>query len=99
LFKNYNSHEFNEDLKYNFENFDFDTSDPNKMWESWKNIFNMVHAPTRIRKVRSEYAPWLTSNIKKSMYHRDYLKKMAIKHNSLIITKHLRHKGTKSTKL
>jgi hypothetical protein len=76
--KNYNSHEFNEDLKYNFENFDFDTSDPNKMWESWKNIFNMVlekHAPTRIRKVRSEYAPWLTSNIKKSMYHRDYLKK------------------------
>jgi hypothetical protein len=28
--KNYNSHEFNEDLKYNFENFDFDTSDPMK---------------------------------------------------------------------
>ena len=83
---------------------DFDTSDPNEMWESWKNIFNMVlekHAPTRIRKVRSEYAPWLTSNIKKSMYHRDYLKKMAVKHIVIlhIITKHLRHKGTKSTKL
>jgi hypothetical protein len=41
------------------------------------------HAPTRIRKVRSEYAPWLTSNIKKRVYHRDYLKKMTIKHNSL----------------
>ena len=51
--KKYNCHEFNEDLKYNFENFDFDTSDPNEMWESWKNIFNMVlekHAPTRIVK-------------------------------------------------
>ena len=34
--KNYNSHELNEDLKYNFENFVFDTSDPNEMWESWK---------------------------------------------------------------
>ena len=56
------------------------------MWESWKNICNVIlekHAPTRIRKVRSEYAPWLTSNIKKNMYGRDYLKKMAIKHKSL----------------
>ena len=32
--KRYNSHEFNEDLKCNFENFDFDTSNPNEMWES-----------------------------------------------------------------
>jgi hypothetical protein len=86
----------------NFENFDFHTSDPNEMWESWKNIFNMVlekHAPTRIRKVRSEYAPWLTSNIKKSMYHRDYLKKWQLSTILYIITKHLRHKETKSTKL
>ena len=67
--KKYNSHEFNEDLKCNFENFHFDTSNPNEMWESWKNIFNVIlekHAPTRIRKVRSEYAPWLTNNIKKA---------------------------------
>ena len=84
--KKYNSHEFNEDLKCNFENFDFDTSNPNEMLETWKSIFNVIlekHAPIRISKVRSEYAPWLTNNIKKNMYHRDYLKKMAIKHNSL----------------
>ena len=97
--KNYNSHECNEDLKYNF---DFDTSDPNEMWESWKNIFNMVfekHAPTRIRKVRSEYAPWLTSKIKKSMYHRDYLKKMAIKHNSLHYHKAFKTQRNKVNKI
>ena len=54
--KKYNSHEFNQDLKCNFENFDFDTSNPNQMWESWKNIFNVIlekHARTRIRKGRN----------------------------------------------
>ena len=100
--KKYNSHEFNEDLKCNFENFDFDTSNPNDMWESWKNIFNVIlekHATTRIRKVRSEYAPWLTNNIKKNMYHRDYLKKMAIKHNFLHYHEAFRTQKTRSTKL
>ena len=49
------------------------------------NIFNIVlekHATMRLKKVRSEYAPWLTGNQKKAMYHRDYLRKMAVKHNS-----------------
>lgn len=32
--------------------------------------------------MRSEYAPWLTTNIKKSMNQRDYLKKKAIKTKS-----------------
>ena len=36
----------------------------------------------RLKKVRSEYAPWLTGNLKKAMHHRDYLRKMAVKHNS-----------------
>jgi hypothetical protein len=83
--KNYDSHKFSEDLKHHFENYEFDNNDPNELWGLWKSIFNIIlekHAPTRLRKVRSEYAPWLTENLKKSMYHRDYLRKMAVKHNS-----------------
>ena len=51
-----------------------------------RNLFSILslkkHAPTRFRKVRSKYALWLTESLKKSMYHRDYLRKMAVKHNS-----------------
>ena len=35
-----------------------------------------------IRKVRSEYAPWITENIKRHMYHRDFLEKKAVKTES-----------------
>jgi hypothetical protein len=69
------------------------------MWESWKNIFNMVlekHASTRILKVRSEYAPWLTSNIKKCMYHRVYLKEWQLNTILYIIAKHLRATACKN---
>ena len=40
------------------------------------------HGPPITRKVRSEYSPWLTSNITKQMRHRDYLKKQAIRTGS-----------------
>ena len=36
----------------------------------------------RLKKVRSEYAHWLTGNLKKAMYHLDYLRRTAVKHNS-----------------
>ena len=44
--------------------------DPNIMWEYWKIIFLSVadfHAPERTKKVRSEYAPWITENIKQTI--------------------------------
>ena len=41
-----------------------------------------VHAPQITRKVKSEYTPWMTNNIKKQNYHRDFLKKKAIKTGS-----------------
>ena len=37
-----------------------------------------IHAPQITRKVKSEYTPWITNNIKKQIYHRDFLKKKAI---------------------
>ena len=83
--KNYDKNKFGEELKQYLGNCELDSTNPNELWESWKFIFNIVlekYAPTRLRKVRSEYAPWLTESLKKSMYHRDYLRKMAVKHNS-----------------
>ncbi len=44
-----------------------------------------VHAPQITRKVKSEYTSWMTNNIKeivKQIYHRDFLKKKAIKTGS-----------------
>ena len=41
-----------------------------------------MHAPQMTRKVRSEYAPWVTENIKRHIYHRDFLKKKAVKTGS-----------------
>lgn len=38
-----------------------------------------IHAPYITRKVRSEYAPWLTDTIKRDMYHRDVLNKKSHK--------------------
>ena len=57
-------------------------SDPNILWDDWKENFLLVaemHAPPVIRRVRSEHVPWLTSEIQTKIYHRDFLKKKAIK--------------------
>ena len=59
--------------------------DPNVMWLKWRNVFTSIaekHAPLRTRKVRSQHTPWLTSEIKKEMNHRDYLKQKATRTNS-----------------
>ena len=51
----------------------------------FKNIFNHVsdiYAPVKTRKVRSTYAPWLTTEIRCEVNKRDYLKKRAVKSSS-----------------
>ena len=37
------------------------------------------HAPLRLRRVKSEYSPWMNNEIKKLSHHRDYLKKKAVR--------------------
>jgi hypothetical protein len=59
--------------------------DPGQSWDQFKNISNYVsdiYAPVKTRKVRSIYAPWLTTEIRCEMNKRDYLKKRAVKSNS-----------------
>lgn len=84
-FKYYNANAFKFDLAMNLQMLSETARDPNVMWEEWKNIFLLVadmHAPQITRKVRSEYAMWITDNIKRTMYHRDFLKKKAVKTGS-----------------
>ena len=58
------------------------SSDPSGMANTFQGIFESilnVNAPIKRRRVRSEFAPWLTPSIRKSMATRDRLKKIAIK--------------------
>ena len=85
-FKHFNRIKFQEDLRHAFISINA-ISDPNLAWEIWKREFLKVsdkHAPIRHRKVRSEYKPWLTQDIKKLSYHRDYLKQKAVKLGSSV---------------
>ena len=74
------STEFQSNQRESFCNFNHYT-DPNLAWLRWKEIFLQIadkHAPLRLRKVKSEYTPWLTNEIESMSYHRDYLKKKAV---------------------
>ncbi|CAB4029170.1 Hypothetical predicted protein [Paramuricea clavata] len=83
-YKNYNVNQFNNDLSEVFS-LPLDSAiltDPNALWNDFKNKFLSAadkHAPIRQRRVKSEYKPWLTNEIKQMSYRRDYLKKQSIK--------------------
>ena len=52
------------------------------MWDEWKHIFVRVvdrHAPPITKEVRSQYAPWITNEIKNLMHRRDFLEKKSSK--------------------
>ena len=83
--KNYNINHFNSHISHLLRNSSWDHKDPTHLWVQFKNIFTYVfdlHAPLKTRKVRSTYAPWLTTEIRCEMNQRDYLKKRAVKSNS-----------------
>ena len=83
-YKNHDVNKFNNDLREIFS-LPLDPAilnDPNALWNDFKTKFLSVadkHAPIRQCRVRSEYKPWLTNEIKQMSYHRDYLKKQSIK--------------------
>ena len=83
-FKHYIVNNFKSDIFIYLHNGIFwDTMlDPNIMWKKWKTIFLSIadfHAPETTKKVRSEYAPWITNNIREVMKQRDFLKKKQLK--------------------
>ena len=83
--KYYSKESMNDHLYHELNNFSWEQTDPNILREQFKNIFNSVsdvHAPIKTRKVRSTYAPWLTTDIGHEMNQRDYLK---------VFLKHIKH--------
>ena len=79
-----NSAKFQNDLKQALQHIN-EHSDPNTALQEWNRIFLLIadiNAPTRLRKVRSDRQPWMTDEIKKLSFHRDYLKKKAVMLNS-----------------
>ena len=83
-FKNFNTIGFQNNLREAFSNFEHYTN-PNKAWHKWKETFLQIadhHAPLRLSKVKSEYKPWLTNEIKNISHRRDFLKKKAVSLNS-----------------
>ena len=62
---------------------------PNRAWEVWSRLFLEIcdfHAPKHKRKVRNNYAPWLTPEIKRLMFERDnYLKGLQLSINQMLI--------------
>ncbi len=62
-----------------------DYTDRNIALHDWNALFLQiadVHAPPRSKKVKGARQPWMTDEIKKLSFHRDYLKKKAVKLNS-----------------
>ena len=84
-FRNFNTDSFRADLNlapWQLVNLE---SNPNSAWEIWSRLFLEIcdfHAPKRKRKIRNNYAPWLTPELKRLMFERDKLKKGAIINNS-----------------
>ncbi len=85
-FKHFNITNFQQDLNQALNSTLFyNCTDANTAWYAWKEIFLEIAdilAPVLKRKVKSEYNPWMTNEIKSMSHHRDFLKRKAIKHNS-----------------
>ena len=84
-FKNFDNDKFCDDLN----SLEWDTlkdmSNPNQMWETWKDMFLSVAdrlAPMKTKRLRHKRSPWLTSDIRKQMNRRNYLKSLAVKTNN-----------------
>ena len=57
-------------------------------WVQWKTEFLRIcdlHAPIRVQRVKNRYNPWITHDIIKMMYERDYIKDKAAKTKSKLL--------------
>ena len=81
-YKNFKSENFINDLsKEAWEDINFLT-DPNEMWDVWKDKFmNCLdkHAPQREKRIGNRRSPWINNELLRKMNKRDFLKKKAEK--------------------
>ena len=55
------------------------------MWDVWKNLFMDVvdkHAPLQNKRVSKKHSPWITHELTRKIYKRNYMKKIAIQENN-----------------
>ena len=77
---------FNHDLNEIFKSYPNASNDPNELWSDFKTKFLTIadkHAPIKQRRVKSEFKPWITNEIRRLSYHRDYLKRQGIRLRSV----------------
>ena len=73
---------FNHDLNEIFNLSSPASNDLNEIWGKFLSIADK-HAPVKQRRIKTEFKPWITSEIKYLIYHRDYLKRQAIRLRSV----------------
>ena len=105
-FRNYNNFDINAfttDLKNceTLSNTSVNSNSLNEMWSEWKHAFLKCcnkHAPIKESRVKNRHCPWMTSDVIKLIYQRDYLKKQYDKlniHSLLLEYRELRNNITK----
>ena len=56
------------------------------MWEIWKCMLMALvidkHAPLRSRRISNRKSPWITKDLRRQIFKRDYLKKKAVSLNN-----------------
>ena len=65
-------------------------SDPNDMWQEWKQMFVSCmnkHAPRKLKRISKMRAPWITRGFLHKMHRRGLIKKKAISSNDHAIWK------------
>ena len=79
-FKKFDNEEFLKDIEQRQWGAISLFSDPNGMWEFWKNQFlDFIdkHAPLKMKRVGNKKSPWITNELVRKMRKRDFLKKKA----------------------
>ena len=83
-FKHFQKNKFLSDLEQMpWSNVDL-CSDPNDMWDEWKQIFVSCmdkYAPRKLKRISKKRAPWITKGLLHKMHSRDLIKKKAISSN------------------
>jgi len=80
-FKNFNHHYFLDDVAQQPWNRIFSETNPEAMWDVWKNLFMEVVvklAPLQSKRVSNKYSPWITYELTCKIHKRNYMKKFAI---------------------
>ena len=104
-FRSFNRDKFRSDVASQDWDHINNSSNPNDMWNEWKESFLAIvnkHAPLRTTRVRARGSPWITSELKKQMHDRDILKLRAIRSknpNDWVHFKRQRNKVNSATRL